>query len=101
MYNQPFRPDGGNKILTSVEKLVIVKRSLLIALHGKQAGNTAVQKAVAAVRDAGHKVEVRVTWEPGDVPRFVLEAIAMAADSVVAGGVDGTINKVTQALVAS
>jgi len=101
MYNQPFRPDGGNKILTSVEKLVIVKRSLLIALHGKQAGNTAVQKAVAAVRDAGHKVEVRVTWEPGDVARFVLEAIAMAADSVVAGGGDGTINEVTQALVAS
>jgi lipid kinase YegS len=78
-----------------------LNRSLLIVLHGKQAGNAAVRKAVAAVRDSGHRVEVRVTWESGDVARLVREAIAMSVDTVVAGGGDGTINEVTQALIAS
>ena len=78
-----------------------MKRSLLIVLHGKQAGNAQVRTAVADARSRGHRVEVRTTWEPGDAARMVHEAVAMSVETVVAGGGDGTINEVTQALVAA
>lgn len=78
-----------------------MKRSLLVVLHGKQAGNLDVRRAVSAVRNRGHRVEVRVTWEAGDAARIVREAIAMSIDTVIAGGGDGTINEVTQTLVAT
>ncbi len=84
-----------------MEEPAIVKRSLLVVLHGKQAGNAKVRMAVAAVRDSGHRVEVRVTWEPGDSARMVQEAIALSIETVVAGGGDGTINEVTQAVLAA
>ena len=77
-----------------------MKRSLLVVLHGKQASNLEVRNAVAALRSAGHQVDVQVTWESGDVARFVGEAITMGIETVVAGGGDGTVNEVTHALVA-
>jgi lipid kinase YegS len=77
-----------------------MSRSLFLVLHGKQAGNDQVREAVAAQRKAGHKVDVRVTWEAGDVPRMVREAIDLHVDTVVAGGGDGTINEVVDSLVA-
>ena len=50
------------------------------------------------MRTDGHRVEVRVTWEPGDATRLTAEAVAQAAqgniDCIVAGGGDGTINEV-------
>ena len=76
-----------------------MSRSLFIVLHGKQAANARVRQAVAAQRKAGHKVDVRVTWEAGDVRRMVREAIHSGADTVVAGGGDGTINEVVDSLV--
>ncbi|MGD9644800.1 MAG: lipid kinase YegS [Pirellulales bacterium] len=76
-----------------------MSRSLFVVLHGKQAGNPQVREAVAAVRQAGHRVDVRVTWEAGDAPRMVREAVANHVDTVVAGGGDGTINQVVDALV--
>lgn len=69
-----------------------------IILHGKAAADVRLRSAVHAIRQGGHLVEVRVTWEPGDAPRFTAEAVAAAAtgeiDCVVAGGGDGTINEV-------
>ena len=76
-----------------------MSRSLFIVLHGKQAGNTRVRQAVAHERQAGHRVDVRVTWEAGDAQRIVCEALDAGADTVVAGGGDGTINEVVDALV--
>ena len=72
--------------------------TIRIILHGKAAGNTGVRAAVNTLRNDGHAVEVRVTWEPGDAARLTAEAVAEAAggkiDCVVAGGGDGTINEV-------
>jgi diacylglycerol kinase family enzyme len=69
-----------------------------IILHGKAAGNGSVRLAVHTLRQAGHIVEVRVTWEPGDAQRLTTEAVAEAGggkiDCIVAGGGDGTINEV-------
>ncbi len=59
--------------------------------------------AVARVRDAGHEVLVRVTYEPQDVARFVGEALCAQPrpDVIVAGGGDGTLNQVVAALLAA
>jgi Diacylglycerol kinase catalytic domain len=67
-----------------------------IILHGKAAGDARVRTAVHAVRQNGHPVEVRVTWEPGDAARLTAEAIVDAGagagkvSCIVAGGGDGT-----------
>jgi len=69
-----------------------------IILHGKAAGNAGVRAAVHKLRQDGHSVEVRVTWEPGDAARMTVEAVAEAGggkiNCIVAGGGDGTINEV-------
>jgi lipid kinase YegS len=72
--------------------------AIRIILHGKAAGDARVRTAVHAVRQNGHFVEVRVTWEPGDAARLTAEAVADAGagkvNCIVAGGGDGTINEV-------
>ncbi len=69
-----------------------------IILHGKAASGARVRTAVQALRQDGHRIEVRVTWEPGDAARMTAEAVAEALgariDCIVAGGGDGTINEV-------
>jgi lipid kinase YegS len=78
---------------------------LRIILHGKAAGNAAVRAAVHALRQEGHGVDVRVTWEPGDAARLTANAAADAGtgkiDCIVAGGGDGTINEVFAAAYAA
>ena len=72
------------------------KRVHLI-LNGKVAGNDVLRAAVARQRAAGHRIEVRVTWEMGDARRFVSEA--GEGDLVIAAGGDGTLNEVLHGLM--
>jgi lipid kinase YegS len=69
-----------------------------IILHGKAAGNAGLRAAVHKLRQDGHSVDMRVTWEPGDAARMTAEAIAERGgdkiDCIAAGGGDGTINEV-------
>lgn len=75
------------------------KHSLTLAiLNGKSAGNEALREAIATLRNEGFSLEVRVTWEHGDGERYVREAVALQADTVIAAGGDGTINEVATAL---
>ncbi len=69
-----------------------------LILNGKQANDDAVRLAVTAVRERGLRLAVRVTWEAGDAERFIDEAIAANAHSVIAGGGDGTLREVASAL---
>ena len=69
-----------------------------LILNGKSAGDDDVRDAVAALRDAGVQLDVRVTWEGGDAERYVAEAIADGIDTIVAGGGDGTLSEVATTL---
>ena len=70
----------------------------VLILNGKGAGNDDLRQAVTALRQDGVTLHVRVTWEQGDAGRYVAEAAALGADTVIAGGGDGTINEVATAL---
>ncbi|HDL8510437.1 TPA: lipid kinase YegS [Yersinia enterocolitica] len=72
----------------------------LLILNGKEAGNQDVRNAVKNLRDEGVTLHVRVTWEQGDAKRYVNEAAALAVETIIAGGGDGTINEVASALIA-
>ncbi len=72
-------------------------RHLRLILNGKAAGNDELRETVKTLRQAGHRVEVRVTWEPGDAQRFIAEM--EATDVVVAAGGDGTVNEVVHGLM--
>ena len=69
-----------------------------ILLNGKKAGLEAVRSAIFKARESG-VVEVRSTWEGGDVERLVQEAINEGCQRIVAGGGDGTVNEVVDALL--
>ncbi len=79
--------------------------SIRIILHGKAAADARVRAAVGLLRQDGHNVEVRVTWEPGDAARLTTEAVSEAhrrdIDCIIAGGGDGTINEVFAAAYAA
>jgi lipid kinase YegS len=58
-----------------------------------------VRAAVRALRDEGHAIEVRVTWEASDATRFAHDAARAGAPLVIAGGGDGTVNEVVTGLL--
>ncbi|MDR9862782.1 lipid kinase YegS [Pseudomonas baetica] len=72
-------------------------RALLI-LHGKQALNEAVRAAVESKREQGWELAVRLTWEAGDAQRLVEEALAQGFTRIIAGGGDGTLRDIAEAL---
>ena len=73
----------------------------LLILHGKQALNEQVREAVTRWRESGRELGVRVTWEAGDARRLVLEALAAGYRTLVAGGGDGTLQEVANAILES
>ena len=68
-----------------------------IALIVKPTSVEEVRSGVEKLREGGHTVRPRVTFDPGDARRFAAEA-APDADLVVAAGGDGTINEVVNGL---
>ena len=69
-----------------------------VILNGKKAGLEPVRLAIVKARETG-KVEVRATWEGGDVERFVKEAVRDGCQRVVAAGGDGTVKEVVDAIL--
>jgi lipid kinase YegS len=72
--------------------------TMRLILNGKGAADPAVREAVRKIRNLGHSIEVRVTWEAGDAARLADEARSDGVDILVAGGGDGTLNEVTNGL---
>lgn len=76
------------------------ERKALLILHGKQALNEEVRAAVEEKRQQGWELAVRLTWEAGDAQRLVQEALAAGYSQLIAGGGDGTLRDIAEALAA-
>jgi lipid kinase YegS len=74
------------------------ERRALLILHGKQALNPEVRSAVEARREQGWQLDVRVTWEGGDAQRLVHEGLAAGYPIIIAGGGDGTLRDIAEAM---
>lgn len=74
------------------------ERKALLILHGKQTLNAEVRAAVLARREEGWQLDVRVTWEAGDAQRLVHEALQAGYPTLIAGGGDGTLRDVAEAM---
>jgi lipid kinase YegS len=70
-----------------------------LILNGKKAELPEVREAVYKLRDEGYEIGVRVTWEKGDMERYVHEAVQDGQTRIVAGGGDGSINEAVNALM--
>ena len=74
------------------------RKHLVFIVHGARAELPALRNLVRWVREKGHRVQPRITWEAGDASTFAAEAAAAGADAVVALGGDGTVNEVVNGL---
>jgi len=70
-----------------------------LVLNRKSAREPAVEAAVRHVREKGIDLRVRIPWDFPDIRQVIDEAVANGAERIVAGGGDGTVNGVTNALV--
>jgi lipid kinase YegS len=73
-------------------------RTCLIC-HRKSANEPYVKAAVKAVRKKGIDLRVLVPFNKSEKPRVVQEALDRGSERIIAGGGDGTINAVANALV--
>jgi lipid kinase YegS len=76
----------------------MTERRAILILHGKQALNEEVRSAVEKKRQRGWQLDVRVTWEAGDAQRLVREALADGHKQIIAGGGDGSLRDIAEAL---
>jgi lipid kinase YegS len=70
----------------------------ILIINGKKAGQPDIRQAVYELREKGHDLQVRLTWEYGDGLRYVQEACKSGVDRVIAGGGDGTVNEISHGL---
>lgn len=76
----------------------MTQRRAMLILHGKQSLNEDVRAAVTEKRKQGWDLDVRLTWEGGDAQRLVKEALAAGHRQIVAGGGDGTLRDIAEAI---
>lgn len=76
-----------------------MKEKICLVLHRKSATRPEVKQAVDHVKQLGLKLRVRIAWNKKDKRRCVKEALQAGAERIIAGGGDGTINDVVNAVV--
>lgn len=71
-----------------------------VILNGKKATLPAIRDVIDEIRnDYNGTIDIRVTYEYGDVHRFIKEAIEDSVYRVIIGGGDGTLNEAVDALM--
>ena len=93
----PFRPDCDRNVSLNGQ----MSESICLVLHRKSANEPYVKEAVRAVRKLGVDFRVLVPFNKKEKPRIVREALDRGAQRIIAGGGDGTINAVADALLAA
>ncbi len=71
----------------------------MLILNGKKAGQPEIREAVNSLRGAQHQLDVRVTWEAGDIGRNIDEACVRNLERVVIGGGDGSVHEAANAIL--
>jgi len=74
------------------------RQHLTFIVHGARADLPELRHVVSWVRQRGHAVDVRVTWETGDGIHLAADAADRGTDVVIACGGDGTLNEVVNGL---
>ncbi|MFL5575807.1 MAG: diacylglycerol/lipid kinase family protein [Gemmatimonadaceae bacterium] len=74
------------------------RRHFALIIHGARADLPALRHLVSWVREKGHRVDARVTWEAGDATALARASAEAGVDAVVAAGGDGTVNEVLNGL---
>jgi diacylglycerol kinase family enzyme len=70
-----------------------------LVLHKKSCTRPEVKAAVKNVRQSGIDVDVYIPWSRKGLRRFVRQAVKDGAKRIVAGGGDGTLNAVVNAII--
>ncbi|WP_144207440.1 lipid kinase YegS [Shewanella donghaensis] len=70
-----------------------------LILNGKKAGIPEIRSAVAALRNEGFDIAVKVTWESADMLRLIKESIQSDCCRIIIGGGDGSLNEAVTALM--
>jgi len=65
---------------------------IMVILNGKRACLPAVRQVISTVRREVEGIQVRVTYEYGDVERFMHEALSLDIGRIVIGGGDGSLS---------
>lgn len=68
--------------------------SLIVRPRDRMPWMEEVRSQVDSLREAGHEVEPRLTFEGGDATRFARSAAESGVDLMIAAGGDGTVNEV-------
>jgi lipid kinase YegS len=76
-----------------------MNESTFLILHRKSANEPYAKEAVKSVKKAGIKLRVLVPFNKAEKSRVVAEALKCGASRIIAGGGDGTINAVANALI--
>ena len=69
-------------------------KTLQLIMSGDAGGDENLRAVVTALRDRGHTIVPRVSWEHGQAEMFVRKAADSGVDTVVACGGDGTLHEV-------
>src|SRR5690349_16929358 len=83
-----------SRLPTHVPGRMASTKDITLIIHGARAEHPPLRHLVEWVREKGHNVRVRVTWESGDAEALARDAAGAGADVVVAVGGDGTVNEV-------
>jgi len=76
-----------------------MSESTVFVLHRKSANEPYVKDAVKTVRREGYDLRVLVSFNKAEKPRIVHEALEAGATRIIAGGGDGTINAIVNAII--
>ena len=73
-------------------------KRLGLIINGARANHAVLREVVTLLRERGHVIEPRVTFEEGDAALAARAAAERGVDAVVAVGGDGTLNEVVNGL---
>ncbi|MCK5807593.1 lipid kinase YegS [bacterium] len=75
------------------------KKSLFLIINGKKSADQILRNAIMQYRNDAFDISIRVTYESGDVKRFLHEAVSKGATRVAIAGGDGSVNELADAFL--